>query len=235
MHTSTVHSYAANLPWDRSCAIYVLQSATCARCLPAPPLPPLLFPPFPPLLSEHHLSPVHYFHFALIGWTMKAQTAVRRTTHHSRNFVYVANISCLNFDARSSPVIQIVDVIHPGKANVSKNDIKEKLASFYGTTADVIFTFGYATAFGGGRSTGFACIYDNMDAAKKFEPKYRLERVSPLSSYLPSDAPRYCAKILRHTFIYFCLTKSRASFVWKSRAAILFCVSPREEECDAPC
>merc|ERR1719231_1990084 len=70
----------------------------------------------------------------------------------------------------------VVDVIHPGKANVSKNDIREKLASFYGTTADVIFTFGYATAFGGGRSTGFACIYDNMDAAKKFEPKYRLQR-----------------------------------------------------------
>merc|ERR1719506_1671638 len=70
----------------------------------------------------------------------------------------------------------IVDVIHPGKANVSKNDIKDKLASFYGVTSDVVFTFGYATAFGGGRSTGFACIYDSMDAAKKFEPKYRLQR-----------------------------------------------------------
>ena len=31
--------------------------------------------------------------------------------------------------------------------------------------------------FGGGKSTGFGVIYDNVDAAKKFEPKYRLIRV----------------------------------------------------------
>merc|ERR1712080_428893 len=30
--------------------------------------------------------------------------------------------------------------------------------------------------FGGGKSTGFALIYDTMDFAKKFEPKYRLLR-----------------------------------------------------------
>ena len=44
--------------------------------------------------------------------------------------------------------------------------------------SDVIFAFGYATAFGGGKSTGFALIYDSVDVAKKFEPKYRLQRVS---------------------------------------------------------
>merc|ERR1712146_700960 len=31
-------------------------------------------------------------------------------------------------------------------------------------------------AFGGGRSSGFGMIYDNLVAAKKFEPKYRLTR-----------------------------------------------------------
>ena len=31
--------------------------------------------------------------------------------------------------------------------------------------------------FGGGKSTGFALIYDNEAAEKKFEPKYRLARV----------------------------------------------------------
>ena len=29
----------------------------------------------------------------------------------------------------------------------------------------------------GGRSTGFALIYDSIEDAKKFEPKYRLARV----------------------------------------------------------
>lgn len=32
--------------------------------------------------------------------------------------------------------------------------------------------------FGGGKSTGFGLIYDSIDAAKKFEPRYRLVRVS---------------------------------------------------------
>jgi hypothetical protein len=30
--------------------------------------------------------------------------------------------------------------------------------------------------FGGGKSTGFGLVYDSVDAAKKFEPKYRLIR-----------------------------------------------------------
>ena len=37
--------------------------------------------------------------------------------------------------------------------------------------------YGFKVAFGGGRSTGFGMIYDNLVAAKKFEPKYRLTRV----------------------------------------------------------
>ena len=48
------------------------------------------------------------------------------------------------------------------------------------TELDRIFLFGFRTAFGGGRSTGFALIYDSLDAAKKYEPKFRLARVSSL-------------------------------------------------------
>ena len=70
----------------------------------------------------------------------------------------------------------IVDVIHPNRATVSKQEIREKLARMYKTTPDVIFTFGIRTDFGGGRSSGFALIYDTLDYAKKFEPKYRLVR-----------------------------------------------------------
>ncbi|XP_014673603.1 PREDICTED: 40S ribosomal protein S24-like [Priapulus caudatus] len=46
----------------------------------------------------------------------------------------------------------------------------------YKTTPDVVFAFGFRTQFGGGRTTGFSLIYDSLDAAKKFEPKYRLAR-----------------------------------------------------------
>jgi ribosomal protein S24E len=41
-----------------------------------------------------------------------------------------------------------------------------------------VVPFGFKTLFGGGRSTGFALIYDSEEAQKKFEPRYRLVRVS---------------------------------------------------------
>jgi small subunit ribosomal protein S24e len=70
----------------------------------------------------------------------------------------------------------VVDILHPGRANLSKVDVREKLASLYKADKEAIFCFGFQTAFGGGHSTGFALVYDSLDAAKRFEPKYRLLR-----------------------------------------------------------
>merc|ERR1712058_164997 len=70
----------------------------------------------------------------------------------------------------------VVDVLHPGKPSVAKTEIREKLAKMFKVTADRVFAFGFKTNFGGGRSSGFALIYDTMDFAKKFELKYRLVR-----------------------------------------------------------
>merc|ERR1711908_24668 len=71
----------------------------------------------------------------------------------------------------------VCEVIHPGLAGVSKNDLKEKLTKMY-KVADpsCILLYGFKVAFGGGRSTGFGMIYDSLTAAKKYEPKYRLTR-----------------------------------------------------------
>jgi small subunit ribosomal protein S24e len=71
----------------------------------------------------------------------------------------------------------IVDIIHPGRANVAKAELQEKLATMYKAPEANIFLFGFRTDFGGGKSTGFALIYDTAEAAKKYEPKYRLARV----------------------------------------------------------
>lgn len=70
----------------------------------------------------------------------------------------------------------VCDVLHPGLSSVSKKEIREKLAAMYKVTPDVVFVFGFRTNFGGGKSTGFALIYDTLDFAKKFEPKHRLQR-----------------------------------------------------------
>jgi ribosomal protein S24E len=73
---------------------------------------------------------------------------------------------------------QCIDIVHPGKPSVPKKEIREKLAKIYKSQPDSIICYGFKCQFGGGRSTGFARIYDNMDYLKKFEPKFMLIRVS---------------------------------------------------------
>ncbi|KAJ2558067.1 ribosomal 40S subunit protein S24B [Coemansia sp. RSA 1933] len=72
----------------------------------------------------------------------------------------------------------VLEIIHPNLANLSKADVRQKLGKLFKTEADLVFPFGFRTQFGGGRSSGFALIYDSMDAVKKFEPKFRLVRQS---------------------------------------------------------
>ena len=68
----------------------------------------------------------------------------------------------------------IIDVYHPGRPTISKKDLNTVLSKKFKTTTDVIFCFGLKTHFGGGRTTGFALVYDTLDLAKKFEPLHRL-------------------------------------------------------------
>ncbi|KAF5930169.1 hypothetical protein HYC85_031042 [Camellia sinensis] len=71
----------------------------------------------------------------------------------------------------------IIDVLHPGRPNVSKAELKEKLSRMYEVKdPNAIFVFKFRTHFGGGKSTGFGLIYDSVENAKKYEPKYRLIR-----------------------------------------------------------
>ena len=63
----------------------------------------------------------------------------------------------------------MVDVLHPNKANLSKDDVRTRLASLYKAPKETIQTFGFRTQFGGGKSTGFALIYDSEADLKKFE------------------------------------------------------------------
>ncbi|KAG6501902.1 hypothetical protein ZIOFF_041786 [Zingiber officinale] len=56
-------------------------------------------------------------------------------------------------------------------------ELKEKLANLYEVKdPNTIFVFKFRTHFGGGKSTGFGLIYDTLENAKKYEPKYRLIR-----------------------------------------------------------
>lgn len=91
----------------------------------------------------------------------------------------------------------VLDVIHPSRANVSREELAEKLAAMYKSQKEQCVVFGMRTHFGGGRSTGklagrrsnefmsvltsslsiagFALIYDSRESMN-FEPKHRLVR-----------------------------------------------------------
>lgn len=71
--------------------------------------------------------------------------------------------------------------MHPNRPSVPKAELRDMLSKMYKTTSDVVVCFGFKTDFGGGKSTGFALIYDSMDFLKKNEPKYRLVRVGVYS------------------------------------------------------
>lgn len=84
----------------------------------------------------------------------------------------------------------VVDILHPSRANVSKAELSEKIAAIYKTQKDRVVTFGLRTQFGGGRTTGFALIYDDEASQRKFEPKYRLIRVRGTLLVLSSNCSR---------------------------------------------
>lgn len=66
--------------------------------------------------------------------------------------------------------------------NVPKAQIKAKLATMLKAKDEAIALYGMKTKFGGGRSTGFALIYESMDARKKYDSITNLKRVSELFS-----------------------------------------------------
>lgn len=85
-----------------------------------------------------------------------------------------------------------MDVIHPGKANVSKAELKTKLAQMYKVADEkTIFVFGFRSQFGGGKSSGFGLIYDTIAAAKCYEPRYRLVRVCILKNSVIKEKIAY--------------------------------------------
>ena len=138
-------------------------------------------------------------------------------------------LSCIHvFTCPSS--LQVVDVLHPGKATVPKTEIREKLAKMYKTTPDVVFVFGFRTQFGGGKTTGFAMVYDSLDYAKKNEPKHRLARVSfePLCLRECFDTfihRRWCFISIRHPLFHpsciFCSSKQlQCLMYWTSNAVL---------------
>jgi small subunit ribosomal protein S24e len=51
--------------------------------------------------------------------------------------------------------------------------VESVLQMFKGASAECVVLFHFHVAYGGGRSTGFGLIYDNLESLKKYEPRWR--------------------------------------------------------------
>lgn len=71
----------------------------------------------------------------------------------------------------------VVDVHHTGAKPVSKTELREHIARLHKVDGKTVVVFGFKTAFGGGRSTGFGLIYDSAADLTKMEPRHRLMRL----------------------------------------------------------
>lgn len=74
--------------------------------------------------------------------------------------------------------MQVVDLIHPEMSGVKKADIKTQIAKKFKVSEDRVTVFGMKPRYGGGRSSGFVSIYDDMDSRRKYDTKTQLFRVS---------------------------------------------------------
>ena len=74
--------------------------------------------------------------------------------------------------------MQVVELIHPEMSGVKKADIKAQIGKKFKVSEDRIAVFGVKPRYGGGRSSGFVSIYDDLDARRKYDTKTQLFRVS---------------------------------------------------------
>ena len=66
--------------------------------------------------------------------------------------------------------------MHPNARNPSRKAIREKLSKIYKKDEKAIVVYGLKTQFGGGKTTGFACVYDDLDSRKKYDQRHQMVR-----------------------------------------------------------
>jgi len=81
----------------------------------------------------------------------------------------------------------VIDVKHPTSASVSKANLRTRVQKDFKVSDDkCVALFGFRTQFGGGLSTGFCLVYENLESVKKFEPRYRQVRLGMMQAKMGS-------------------------------------------------
>ena len=73
----------------------------------------------------------------------------------------------------------VVDIAHSNwNGTVPSKQIRKKLAQMYKVPDEnCVFVQGLKTKFGGGSTIGFGTVYDDVAAAKRTEPQFKLRRI----------------------------------------------------------
>ena len=58
-----------------------------------------------------------------------------------------------------------------------KEELQKRLSKVYKSSKAYIVVYGLRTIFGGGKTRGFVLVYDTLEHAMLYEPKFRLIRV----------------------------------------------------------
>lgn len=75
----------------------------------------------------------------------------------------------------------VIEVSHPDRANVAKAELQEKISKMFKIKdPKSIVLWNFKTKFGGGKSTGYCCIYNTVEDAKKLHAKHLLVRLGLL-------------------------------------------------------
>lgn len=73
--------------------------------------------------------------------------------------------------------MQMIEVVHPGLANIPKKELREKIAKMRKIkNSETVVLYGMHNKFGGQRSTGFCLIYDSPELRQKYDTKCRNNR-----------------------------------------------------------
>ncbi|KAH0485707.1 MAG: hypothetical protein KVP17_000918 [Porospora cf. gigantea B] len=99
----------------------------------------------------------------------------------------------------TNPLLQrkqfALDVLHPGQKGCSLQEVRDMVTKKYKVAEpNCVVIFGLRTKFGGGRTTGFGLIYDNLLCMKQFEKHYRLARMKVPNLTAPKRANRRAKK-----------------------------------------
>merc|ERR1712224_1168458 len=73
-----------------------------------------------------------------------------------------------------------IQVLHQGSPNVSKKELERRIADIYKPDDKHQIVVSNLRTFFGGKSTGLGLVYDNLDAVRRFEPRYRQVRLGLL-------------------------------------------------------